>query len=147
LKREATARSRTDTFAQPLKDFLTVEGTYTFHAVAAYGIDCIGSREIQWSVHVLPGIDQLKSEVKIAASTTRPDKRRAVTFSIVPRDRYGNHFGPGRAEAFLVTGARGTTITAPVHDSGDGSYTVTGLTEVGAKPGVVLDRPPARPRK
>jgi hypothetical protein len=63
----------------------------------------------------------------------------------VPRDRYGNHFGPGRADAFLVTGARGTTVTAPTRDNGDGSYTVTGLTEAGSvKPGVVLDRPPRR---
>ena len=44
-----------------------------------------------------------------------------------------------------MTGARGTTITAPLRDSGDGSYTVTGLTEAGSvKPGVVLDRPPRR---
>jgi hypothetical protein len=145
LKSQAPARSRnSDTFTQPLKDFLTVEGIYTFHAVAAYGIDCIATREIQWSVHVMPGIDQAKSDVKVTGTVTRPDKRKSVTFSIVPRDRYGNHFGPGRADAFLATGALGTTITAPVLDSGDGSYTVTGLTEASAKPGLVLDRPPQR---
>jgi hypothetical protein len=148
LKSSPTARSRSDTFSQALKDFLTVEGTYTFHAVVSHSIDCIATREMQWSVHVAPGIDQLKSDVKITATVTRPDKRKSVTFSIIPRDRYGNHFGPGRADAFLVTGARGTTITAPVHDNGDGSYTVTGLTEAGTvKPGLVLDRPPLRPRK
>jgi hypothetical protein len=148
LKSQAAARaSNSVSFAQTLKDLLTVEGTYTFHAVAAYGKEVVGTRETQWSVHVEPGVDQAKSDVKIAATVTRPDKRKAITFTIVPRDRYGNHFGPDRADAFLVTGARGTTITAPLRDNGDGSYTVSGLTEATAKPGVVLDRPPPRPRK
>ena len=147
LNSQTTLQNR-EVFARPLKDFLTVEGTYTFHAVARYGKGAVGTRELQWSVHVEPGVDRAKSDVKIAATTTRPDKRRLVTFAIVPRDRYGNHLGPGRLDAFLATGAHGTTITTPVHDNGDGSYIVTGLAEAATKkPDIALERPPRPPRR
>jgi hypothetical protein len=148
-------------FGATLRDFLNVEGTYTFHAVAtyAYGKDCIGSRELQWSAEVEVGVDQEKSDVKVTTGATRPDKKKIFTFVIVPRDSFGNYVGPGRPDAFTVSGAPGTTLTGAVRDNGDGSYTVAGLIDAGVKkPGVQLvrpvacvckagTRPGARPRK
>jgi hypothetical protein len=125
-----------------LTDFLNVEGTYTFHAVATYGKDCVSSRELQWSVEVEVGVDQTKSDVKITTGATLPDKKKLITAVIVPRDAFGNHVGPGRPDGFSVTGTPGTTLTSVVRDNGDGSYTVGGVNDpkVG-KPGIVLARP------
>jgi len=148
-------------FGATLKDFLNVEGTYTFHAVATYasGKDCVSSRELQWSAEVEVGVDQEKSDVTVATGATRPDKKKIVTFVIVPRDSFGNHVGPGRPDAFTVSGAPGTTLTGAVRDNGDGSYTVAGLIDAGVKKPVVVlarpvacgckagTRPGARPRK
>jgi hypothetical protein len=125
-----------------LNDFLNVEGTYTFHAVATYGKDCISSRELQWSVEVEVGVDQAKSDVKITTGATLPDKKKLITVVIVPRDAFGNHVGPGRPNAFTITGTPGTTLTGAVHDNGDGSYTVGGVIDAGVKkPSIVLARP------
>ena len=125
-----------------LNDFLNVEGTYTFHAVATYGKDCISSRELQWSVEVEVGVDQTKSDVKITTGATLPDKKKLITVVIVPRDAFGNHVGPGRPNAFTITGTPGTTLTGAVHDNGDGSYTMGGVIDPGIrKPGIVLARP------
>jgi hypothetical protein len=142
-----------------LTDFLNVEGTYTFHAVASYGKGCVSSRELQWSVEVEVGVDQAKSDVKITTGAALPDKKKLITVVVIPRDPFGNHVGPGRPNAFTVTGMPGTTLTGAMRDNGDGSYSVTGINDpkVG-KPGVVLARPvhclhksamrpAARPRK
>jgi hypothetical protein len=125
-----------------LTDFLNVEGTYTFHAVATYGKGCISSRELQWSVEVEVGVDQAKSDVKITTGATLPDKKKLITVVMVPRDAFGNHVGPGRPDGFTVTGTPGTALTGAVRDNGDGSYSVTGVNDpkVG-KPGIVLARP------
>jgi hypothetical protein len=142
-----------------LTDFLNVEGTYTFHAVATYGKDCVSSRELQWSVEVEVGVDQAKSDVNITTGATLPGKKKAITVVIVPRDAFGNHVGPGRPSAFTIAGTPGTTLTGAVRDNGDGSYTVGGVIDPGVrKPGIVLarpvrclhksaTRPGARPRK
>jgi hypothetical protein len=125
-----------------LTDFLNVEGTYTFHAVATYGKDCVSTRELQWSVEVEVGIDQAKSDVKVTTGATLPDKKKAITAVIVPRDSLGNHVGPGRPNAFTVSGTPGTTLTGAVRDNGDGSYTAGGVIDPGIrKPGIVLGRP------
>jgi hypothetical protein len=125
-----------------LTDFLNVEGTYTFHAVATYGKDCVSSRELQWSVEVEVGVDQEKSDVKITTGATLPDKKKVITVVVIPRDAFGNHVGPGRPNAFTITGTPGTTLTGAVRDNGDGSYTVGGVIDPGVrKPGIVLARP------
>ncbi len=144
-----------------LKDFLNVEGTYTFHAVATYAKakGCVSSRELQWSVEVELNIDQGKSDVNVTPGPTRPDRKKTAVFVITPRDSFGNHVGPGRPDGFTVTGAAGVTLEGAVRDNGDGSYSVTGIVEPGTrKPAVVLGnaerclcrvagRPGARPRK
>jgi hypothetical protein len=141
LQTNVTARSA-GLHGTVLNDFLNVEGTYTFHAVATYGKDCVSSRELQWSVEVEVGVDQSKSDVKITTGATLPDKKRLIIVVVVPRDSFGNHVGPGRPDAFTVTGMPGTVLTGAVRDNGDGSYTVGGVNDpkVG-KPGIVLARP------
>jgi len=125
-----------------LTDFLNVEGTYTFHAVASYGKDCVSSRELQWSVEVEVEVDQAKSDVKITTGATLPDKKTLIIVVVVPRDSFGNHVGPGRPNAFTVTGMPGTVLTGAVRDNGDGSYTVGGINDAKVgKPGIVLARP------
>ena len=69
------------------------------------------------------------------------------TITVVPKDPYGNNLGPGRGGEITVSGAPGTTVTGPLTDNGDGSYTVpvSWNAEGGNFPGVVIgqpDRPP-----
>jgi hypothetical protein len=142
LQTNITTRS-SGLYGTVLKEFLNVEGTYTFHAVATYGgKDCIGTREMTWSAEVELGIDQSKSDVKITTGPTRPDKKNAITVVVIPRDSFGNHVGPGLPNAFTVSGTPGTILTGAVRDNNDGSYTIAGVNDPAAgKPGVVLARP------
>lgn len=135
-------------FGNPLKDLLTVEGNYTLHFKASYGEGgCTATRELLWSLHVNAGVDPGRTGISTTVGTVRPDGRRDVTITIVPRDPYGNHIGPGRLEELTVTGVPGTEVTPPLTDNGDGSYTVPGIWDpsAGQPPAVVIgqpDRPP-----
>ena len=124
-------------FGNPLKDFLTTEGVYTFHFQATYGEACTGTRELIWSLHVDPGLDPSRTTVTTNVSGG------TGTISIVPKDKFGNNLGPGRAGDFSVTGAPGTTVSGPVGDNGDGSYTVPINWDPGSgsAPGVVIGQP------
>lgn len=55
-------------FGHPLKDFVTVEGNYTFHFEATYGEGCTAKRELRWSLHVDVGIDPGSSSVTTSFS-------------------------------------------------------------------------------
>lgn len=129
-------------FGRKLKDLLTVEGSYTFHAVATYGTGCVAARELQWSLHVEPAVDPTRTEVTTTQTGTRPDGTTAGTITITPRDPYGNLVGPGRQEGLMVTGTPGTTVTGPIRDNGDGTYTVPVAWDptVGG-PGVIVGQP------
>jgi V8-like Glu-specific endopeptidase len=135
-------------FGNPLTDLLTVEGNYTFHFRATYGDDCTGTRELMGSLHVDVGIDPSRTVVSTSVGATRPDGSREVTATFIPRDRYGNNLGPGRLDGLSVSGADGTTITGPVQDNGDGSYTVPAVWDPSASggPGVVVGQPGRPPR-
>ena len=117
-------------FGKRLRDLLTMEGNYTFHFRATYGEECVGTRELTWSLHVDVGIDPSRTDV-----TATPG--RVV---ITPRDRFGNKIGPGRGDGFIVSGGAGTTVTGPVIDNGDGSYTVP-VTSDPDGPSVVVNQP------
>jgi hypothetical protein len=106
-------------YGNPLDDLLRFEGAYAFHAVATYGDDCPGRREVMWSVHVDPGIDPEHTDVSVTGAGPG-----VGTIRITPRDRYGNPFGPGRTGLFDVARQPGTHVTGPVTDNGDGSYDV-----------------------
>jgi von Willebrand factor type A domain/Trypsin-like peptidase domain len=138
----------TATFGKPLIDFLTIEGNHTFHAIATYGDDCTGMREITWSIHVDVGIDPGKTTVTSTSLPPGPDGGARYTLTFTPADKYGNLLGPGRADGFTIQPQPGSTPSGTVTDLGNGSYQVTVSTDPGsldppqigiAQPG----RPPA----
>jgi hypothetical protein len=140
---EATA-----TFGKPLVDFLTVEGNYTFHAIATYGSDCTGMRELTWSLHVDVGIDPGKTTVTSTDLPPGPDGGACYRLTFEPRDKYGNLLGPGRADGFTLRAQPGSTPSGPVTDLGNGSYEVDVCTDPGSlsppQIGIVQPgRPPA----
>jgi hypothetical protein len=130
-------------FGKPLQDLLTIEGNYTFRFQATYGIGCVSTRELLWSVHVDAGIDAANTVTTPNLSGAGPGGQQTGTITIVPRDVYGNNLGPGRANGFTVSGVPGTTVTGPVKDNGDGSYTVPVAWDPGSaqEPGVVVGQP------
>jgi von Willebrand factor type A domain/Trypsin-like peptidase domain len=111
-------------FGLPMPDLLTVEGNYTFHAKAEYTRDCTGMRETLWSIHVDVGIDPGKTTVSTTPLGDGPGGGRCVRMTFTPRDKYGNHLGPGRLEGFVVHSQPGSAPSSPVHDLGNGSYQV-----------------------
>jgi hypothetical protein len=128
-------------FGSPQSDLLTVEGNYTFHAVATYGAGCVSSREIQWSVRVDCGVDPARTDVTVTQTGPGPGGTLKGDIVIVPRDTYGNNLGPGRGGDITVTGQPGTVVTGNVRDNGDGSYTVHVTWDPGTEPGVVIGQP------
>lgn len=122
----------TATFGKPLVDFLTVEGNYTFHALATYGSDCMGMREMTWSLHVDVGIDPGKTTVTSTDLPPRPDGGACYRLTFTPRDKYGNLLGPGRADGFTVQAQPGSSPSGTVTDLGNGSYQVDVCTDAGS---------------
>jgi hypothetical protein len=133
-------------FNHPLQDFARVEGTYTFRAVATYGEGCLATREVQWSVHVQPGIDPGRTRVTLVDERVVEGGRRG-TLVLVPQDGYGNPLGPGRGTVFTVTPFPGVDIVGTVRDHGDGSYGVDVAWDPGSvdAPGVLLQQPDRAP--
>ncbi len=130
-------------FTNPLKDFLTVEGNYTFHFRATYGEGCTATRELLWSLHADVGIDPSQTTVTTTDTGAGPDGRHNVVITVTPRDQYGNNLGPGRVDGISVSGTPGTTITGSVQDNGDASYSAPGSWDPssGQPPGVVVGQP------
>jgi hypothetical protein len=130
-------------FGLSLPQLTAVEGDYTFHARAAYGEGCAATREAFWSLHVDVGVDPGQTTVTVDERATRPDGTRLVDIRVMPRDRYGNHLGPGRTTALDMSGTPGTQPTGPLVDNGDGSYTqpATWDPTSGSLPGVVIGQP------
>lgn len=109
-------------FGNPQPELARVEGHYTFHARAVYGEDCVGTRETAWTVHVDVGIDPDHTGVTVEPIGDLPDGRRHVVLTFCPRDRYGNHLGPGRAGAFQVYAVAGSALLGGASDLGNGCY-------------------------
>ena len=134
-------------FGNQLKDLLRTEGNYTFRFKARYGEMCTGTRELFWTLHVNPGIDPGRTDISTSSISIWPDGKRLVKINIIPRDKYGNHVGPGRLQALSITGASGTTPTEQPQDNRDGSYSITAIWDpsVASSPGIVISqtgRPP-----
>jgi hypothetical protein len=129
-------------YGKSMKDELTVEGNYTFHAKVTYGTGCTATREVLWTVHVGVGIDGGNTVVTTQPGGTGPDGNPITHVTATPKDRYGNYLGPGRGGDFVPTGQPGTTVTGPVTDNGDGSYTVDISNDPSAgNPGIVITQP------
>ena len=117
------------TFGRSLDDALVVEGNYSFHARASYGVDCAGMREATWSLHVDVGIDPGKTTVTTTSLPPGPDGSNQWQLTFTPRDKYGNLLGPGRGDSFTVEPEGSSTPDGPVTDLGNGSYTVNVSTD------------------
>lgn len=130
-------------FGNPLPDLTTMEGTYTFHAIATYGHDCIAQRETTWSVYVSVGIDPGSTTVTPLPGGSLPDGRERVCLKFTPRDRYGNYLGPGRAGSLEITAQPGSTPDGSITDNGDGSYTQCIIWDPNAErpPGISIGQP------
>jgi hypothetical protein len=134
-------------FGNLLADLLKTEGNYTFRFKAAYGEECTATRELFWTLHVDAGIDPKRTDITSTVISTKPDGERLVRIDIIPRDKFGNHLGPGRLDSLSIDGLPGTTPTERPKDNRDGSYSVVAIwdSSVGPSPGVVIsqaDRPP-----
>ena len=81
--------------------------------------------------------------IRRAPASPLPSTEARGTITVVPRDPYGNNVGPGRGDGISITGAPGTTVSGPVRDNGDGSYTVpvTWDPSAGDGPGVIIGQP------
>ena len=136
-------------FGNPLPGLLKSEGSYLFRAAATYGdlggsaSACTGAREALWGLHVDVGIDPGHTTVTFTPTGSGPGGQQTGTITITPADVYGNNLGPGRGGDITVTGAPGTTVTGPVTDNGDGSYTVPVSWDPSSdqEPGVVVGQP------
>jgi hypothetical protein len=129
-------------FSNPIADLLKFEGNYTFRAVATYGEDCSGTRELTWTIHAETGIDPVKTDIKTTVLTVLPDGRQQVRTDFTPKDKYGNLLGPGMVDAFTVSGTTGSTVTGYVTDNGNGTYSVVVLHDPssGMVPGIVINQ-------
>lgn len=134
-------------YGNPVADLTRFEGHYTFHAVATFGHDCVGGREASWTAYVSVGIDPDRTEVKTESTGTTPDGRDKVRLTITPRDRYGSHLGPGRADAIGLAGAPGSETSGGLVDRGDGSYVQEVVWDPGSDvpPGVTIAQPGRAP--
>jgi hypothetical protein len=130
-------------FGNPLTDVTKVEGTYTFHAVASYGHECVARRETTWSVYVNVGIDAGSTTVSTTPGGSLPDGRERVCLRFTPRDRYGNYLGPGRAGSLSISGQPGSALDGGLVDNGDGSYTQCVAWDPDAErpPGISIEQP------
>ena len=133
-------------FGDKFNDLLKAEGNYSFRAIASYGHECEGTRELSWSVHVDAGIDPRSTKITLEIIRTLSNGRKRVRVTVEPTDRFGNKLGPGRAGDFIVAGANGSEVMGTVKDNGEGTYTVSIDWDPtsGYEPGIVIsqtDRP------
>jgi WD40 repeat protein len=105
-------------YGNALREMLKHEGHYTFRAIARYGDNLGGMREVTWSIYVQIGIDPEKSDI----SVTNPDGQRELTVEITPRDRYGNDMGLGNGDQIIIQPPPGTKLNGELIDLGNGRY-------------------------
>lgn len=111
-------------YGRAVAEQLTLEGHYTAHVKAAFEAPCASARELSWSFVVAVGIDAGRTEVSSTPLGPGPDGRECLQLTITPRDRYGNHLGPGRGHAFDIQAQPGTTIVDAPSDLGNGAYRI-----------------------
>jgi hypothetical protein len=105
-----------------MPDLTRFEGNYTFHAKAAFGDGCTGSRETFWTSYVSVGVDPGQTTVTVTPTGPLPGGKQGVTVHFTPKDRYGSFLGPGRGDSIVVGGMLGSDPVGGVRDLGDGTY-------------------------
>ena len=130
-------------FGMPLVGNLTVEGEYQFHVKARTGGACQYNRELIWSVFVDVGVNASHTNISTTFNGTNAQGESTGVAVVTPRDRYDNDLGPGKGDDVVISGSPGTTVTGPVIDNGNGSYTVpiAWKPSSGSAPGVVITQP------
>lgn len=137
---------QTATFGKPLTDFFKAEGNYTFHAKATYGDDCMGMRELTWSIHVDIGIDGGSTTSTVTPLPGGSGGGSCYRMVFTPKDRYGNLLGPGRLDGFTLEPQPGSTTSGVIVDLGNGSYQVDVCTDAGSfDPPAIGIAQPGRP--
>jgi trypsin-like peptidase/von Willebrand factor type A domain-containing protein len=131
-------------YGLPMPNLARHEGNYTFHARATYGTACVANRETTWSTYVAVGVDPSKTSASTKDVGGLPGGRRRVEVTITPRDKYGNHLGPGRSGSFETGGAPGSNIDGGLTDNGDGSYSQVVVWKPGKDTPSVTVRQPDR---
>ncbi|MBC7778455.1 MAG: trypsin-like peptidase domain-containing protein [Phycisphaerae bacterium] len=136
---EAGAMEPDGIFGHILPDLFKHEGNYTFHAVANYGHDCVGRRELNWSVYVDTGIDPGQSVSTSTVIGNQPDGKQVIEVDFTPRDRFSNPLGPGRLDGFTLTRPGGSVVNE-IRDNNDGTYSTTVVHDpaMGSFPGFTL---------
>src|SRR4029453_9300226 len=104
-------------------DFARVEGNYRYHFVLDLTKNgCTQRREATQTVFVETRVDPATSSVSV-----RPVRGRTSVsdVTLTPRDRFGNHVGPGRADEFHCgPDDRCRCVPRQAVDHGDGSLTM-----------------------
>jgi hypothetical protein len=133
----------TGLFGKILNDTLVVEGDYLFHFRASTKDSCLSTREVLWSIYIDVGIDASKTPILVIATGTDTSGQSTGVIIITPQDPYGNLLGPGRGDGITFIGITGTTITGPIIDNGNGSYTIpiSYNPSTGSPPGVTIQQP------
>ncbi|HEX5758586.1 MAG TPA: vWA domain-containing protein [Thermoanaerobaculia bacterium] len=109
------------------------DGMYRYRFILDLEKDgCTTRRELVQSVFVEVGVDATASGVQVTPRD-RPAAGGGFDVTLVPRDRLGNLWGPGRPGAIQCREADGCRCGgAAVVDRGDGSYSIPVQVEAGA---------------
>jgi hypothetical protein len=130
-------------FGNAMPDLTRFEGNYTFHAKAAFGDGCTGTRETFWSAYVAVGIDPGQTGVTVTPTGALPGGKEGLTVHVTPKDRYGNFLGPGRGDSIVVGGLPGSDPVGGPRDLGNGTYDQDVAWDPGAEqpPGITVGQP------
>jgi hypothetical protein len=103
-----------------LPDLGQKDGMHTFHfKMKLTKNGCTTERELTEAVFVDVGVDPASSSVHTSTTPT------TTTVEIIPRDKFGNPWGPGRNPVVTVTPADQCQVgPGDVVDHGDGSFTI-----------------------
>ena len=98
-------------------------------------------------MHVEVGIDPARTEIVTESLGTLADGREKFNVTLTPRDRFGNHLGPGKSEELVFHPLPGSSLIHPIEDKGDGRYgtEIVWDPNSGHAPGVAIEQPGRTP--
>lgn len=111
-------------FGAEIQNLTQFEGEYQFHAIAQFGSEMQYSREVFWTMTVLPLLDAGTTEFELHDRGQNSNGRDQFTIRFFPRDINHNPLGPGLASYFNIEPAKGNMIVQPCREMGGGYYEV-----------------------